>query len=188
MKIVSVPHQALRKTAVSVTTVNRELTTFIAALTQTLVRKDNPRGVGLAAPQVDKNLAVFTTLLEDETGAEVSRVFINPTLIDASEELVLGPTKDEARLEGCLSIPGIYGPVPRHQTTKFRFQIVVENELITKTEVFSDFAARVMQHEYDHLNGILFTDYSLRYDLPVYKENDRTKKLEEIDPSVCELF
>ena len=77
----------------------------------------------------------------------------------------------EPYLEGCLSIPKIYGPVLRHQSIKIKFSIINYQLSITeKTSVFSGFPARVIQHELDHLDGILFTDRSIQQELPIYEE------------------
>lgn len=168
--------------------VDKKVLQFIKDLETTLKKKDNPKGVGLAAPQVATNLAIFTTLLENEEGKNVQRVFINPKIIDASDTLVLGPNEEDTSLEGCLSIPGIYGPVPRHSWTVFSYDIVKGNELVPTTERFTDFTARVMQHELDHLHGILFTDHILQHQLPVYREHPKTKKLEEIGLEALELL
>lgn len=188
MKIVTIPHESLRQEAELVTTVDKKVLQFISDLEKTLKNKQNPQGVGLAAPQVDKNWAIFTTLLDSTDGKLEQRVFINPRIIDASDELILGPNEDESHLEGCLSMPGIYGPVFRHEWAKFSFQTIKNNELVDHEEVFSDFAARVMQHELDHLHGILFTDRALKDNLPVYKENKITKKMDEIDPELLSFF
>ena len=91
--------------------------------------------------------------------------------------MTFGPDKKEPTLEGCLSIPGLYGPIPRWEDIKLEFQEVIEDELRTRTETFTDFAARVVQHEEDHLNGVLFVDYTEKFDLPLYKEDTRTNEL-----------
>lgn len=188
MKIVTVPHQSLRTEAELVTVVDKKLLTFIQDLEKTLRNKQNPQGVGLAAPQVNKSLAVFTTLLENNNGKLEQRIFINPSLIDASDTLTLGPNDEETQLEGCLSMPGLYGPVFRHQWVTFTFQAIEGTDLVEKKETFTDFTARVMQHELDHLHGILFTDRCITDNLPVYKENKITKKMEEIDPELLSFF
>ncbi|MHC5537923.1 peptide deformylase [Singulisphaera rosea] len=110
-------------------------------------------GVGIAAPQIYQSSAIFIVasrpnprypnapLMEPE-------VVINPEIVERSDELVEG-------WEGCLSIPGFRGLVPRHRQIRARYQSVdggvVERE-------FSDFVARVFQHEDDHLRGIVFLD------------------------------
>lgn len=188
MKIITAPHPALRKEADLITVVDKKLHLFIRDLQTTLQNKKNPQGVGLAAPQVDKNWAVFTTMLDNNQGKLQQRIFINPIVTDASDTVILGPNEDDATLEGCLSMPGIYGPVYRHVWTEFTFQTIEDSQLVEKREVFKDFAARVMQHELDHLHGILFTDRSQEDELPVYREHPKTKKLEEIDPELLDLL
>ena len=76
--------------------------------------------------------------------------------------------------------------MPRWTEITLSYQELVEEKLIDRTQTFDNFAARVVQHEVDHLNGILFTDYSLQYDLPVYQENKKTDTLDEIDPKALE--
>lgn len=190
MKIITVPHPSLRKRAQTVTAQQKKLSTFVDQLIETLHKQDNPKGVGLAAPQVDQNWRIFTTLLPPSGAGEddpaVPRVFINPTIVDNSPKVTFGPDKNAPILEGCLSIPQIYGPVPRWEWVDVQFQEVVNGEFVTKTERFEAFAGRVMQHEFDHLQGVLFTDYSLEYDLPIYK--DRSNKLEELDKRILEAF
>lgn len=110
-------------------------------------------GVGIAAPQVYEPLSLFIVASRpnprypDAPLMEPEVVF-NPEILEQSEELV----KD---WEGCLSIPGIRGQVPRHRRIRVRYHhadgALVERE-------FTDFVARVFQHEYDHLHGVVFLD------------------------------
>ena len=195
MKIVTVPHNSLRKKAPAITKVDKKLIKFVDQLQKTLVEKENPSGVGLAAPQVDKNYRAFATYLPDnnqsdadDDSASVSKIYINPKIIDHSEGMVFGPNPEEPTLEGCLSIPGLYGPVPRFQKIKLEYGQIVDGELKTTTQEFEWFPARVIQHELDHLDGILFTDYSLKYDLPVYALDDKKNKMIEIDKKMIEIF
>jgi peptide deformylase len=191
VKIITIPHQTLRRVATPVAAVDKRLLQFLDELGDTLWKKDNPRGVGLAAPQVDESLRVFTTLLPESgtrgDGDPFLRFFINPIIRDASEEMTFGDNPEEPILEGCLSIPSIYGPVPRHQWISVEFSELNDGlDLITKTEQFSGYAARVMQHEYDHLDGKLFIDYSVEHDLPLYKE--RGKKMDEMTSDMVKAF
>ena len=191
MTIITVPHLTLRTVAEPVTVVDKKLKQLIRDLGKTLVATTDPPGVGLAAPQVNAKRRLFATYLpEDESkdSPQHLRVIINPSIADFSDKVIFGPKKDEQRLEGCLSIPHIYGPVPRWQWVEYTFQELVGDELVERTERFSDFDARVMQHEYDHLEGVLFTDYSLKFDLPIFKENPKTEKMEEIDKEVIALI
>ena len=192
MQIITVPHTALRKKARQVKKVDRKLVKFVKNLEDTLANARNPQGVGLAAPQVDRDLMIFATQLPDETQTlrpELIKHYINPVITNKSVKLILGETaKDrQAREEGCLSMPGLYGPVPRAEWVELLWYELKGDELVKKEARFENFAARVIQHEYDHLFGILFTDYSLKYDLPVYKE-DRFGRWQEIDKSELEKF
>jgi peptide deformylase len=190
MKIITVPHQTLRVVAQPVTQVDKKLKELVKGLEETLSAKINPRGVGLAAPQVDRRSRVFVTQLpvdpyddEDEATFQI-RTFINPEIIDHSGNKTFGPDKKDPILEGCLSIPGFYGPVPRWEWIQVRFQTLEENELVEHVEKFDQFAARVMQHENDHLNGVLFIDYIVEFDLPLYQENKKNSKLYELEPEL----
>lgn len=178
MKIITVPHPTLRQTAAEVKVVDKKLKKFVKDLQETLAGTRNPPGVGLAATQVNDLHRVFATYLDKQL-----KSYINPAIINRSERLELGQEGEDPYYEGCLSIPGVYGPVPRHQWVDLRFQEIDGESLVTKEQRFTDFAARVVQHELDHLDGILFIDYSLKLNLPLFKENKKTKKFEEIDPS-----
>jgi peptide deformylase len=104
-------------------------------------------GVGLAAPQVHEGLRVFVAMLDSGDDAEAS-VIINPAITLLDDQLVEG-------WEGCLSIPEIRGRVPRAH------KIVVKahdrHGRVVEIEA-EDFPARVIQHETDHLDGVLFLD------------------------------
>jgi len=109
------------------------------------------RGVGLAGPQVGelKRIFIVSPAVKREQDAIIEDfhdVFINPEILEKSAESVIG-------LEGCLSIPDLYGDVPRAKTVKVR----AYGKDGKKFEInASDFYARVIQHENDHLDGILF--------------------------------
>ena len=110
-------------------------------------------GVGIAAPQVYESKAIFIVASRPNprypTAPLMNRdVVINPEILERSTTIV----KD---WEGCLSIPGIRGEVPRHREIKVRYQSI-EGQLIERQ--FSDFVARIFQHEDDHLHGIVFLD------------------------------
>jgi peptide deformylase len=109
-------------------------------------------GVGLAAPQIGLDLNIIVIDFYDfvEEGKKRQVEMINPKLfIDEKSELVAGK-------EGCLSLPGIVGSVLRRSkiTVKYFDRYWQEH-----CEVYEDFAARIVQHEYDHLNGKLFIEY-----------------------------
>jgi peptide deformylase len=190
MEIITIPHPTLRQKALPVTRVDKKLLTFLKNLGQTLTNTKNPRGVGLAANQVNKKIAVFSTLVAtDSSKSPQLRLFINPTIIDRSEQTTIGLSASDKKPfeEGCLSMPKLYGAVPRSSWVKVTFDQVVESELVTQTEIFENLAARVIQHELDHLHGVLFTDYSATTGLPVFKEIN-PDRWEEVDPKLLTLF
>ena len=159
MKIISIPHPSLREKAKKVEKNTSEFSNFLSEMKEMLIGASNPSGVGLAAPQVDNLYRVFLTLIED--GQKEPQEFINPTIVKHSEDKSFGPDPENPRLEGCLSMPGLYGPVPRWEWVELEFEKIENGKFVSDTKKFSGFHARVIQHELDHLDGILFTDYSL---------------------------
>lgn len=125
-------------------------------------------GVGLAAPQIGMSIRLFvidTHPIVDEDEEGVRRAFINPTVIEETGE----EWKFE---EGCLSIPNVREDVTRKDTVKISFQD--ENWAEHEIEV-DGMLARVIQHEYDHIEGVLFTDH-----ISAFKKKLIRKKLENI--------
>lgn len=115
---------------------------------------DNASGVGLAAPQINKGIRLFvidSTLMLDEEDEEkgIRRAFINPIILDEYGD-------DYSFEEGCLSIPEVRAEITRPE--KLTIEYFDENWNLVEEE-FSGMTARVIQHEYDHLEGILFVDY-----------------------------
>ena len=109
-------------------------------------------GVGLAAPQIGKSLRMFVvdgTPMEDENCSDFKQVFINPILMEESGE-------EWTYQEGCLSIPEIHEDVDRKPVVKINYFDEDWNE---HTEEYDGMAARIIQHEYDHIEGVLFTDH-----------------------------
>ena len=108
------------------------------------------QGVGLAAPQVAEGLRLFSYWLpaDDEHEGIPPMVIANPEIKVVEDELEQG-------WEGCLSIPGLRGLVPRHRRIKLKGR-TLEGDAVSKTA--DGFHARVIQHEYDHLDGVVFLD------------------------------
>ncbi len=180
-KIITVPDPILRKISAPIEKLNKKVNSIIDDVESTLHKGNNPRGVGLSAVQIGKPIRVFSTLLPtsgnpDDDQESVISTYVNPEITNASKKLTLGPSKRRPYLEGCLSIPKIWGPIWRHAWIKFKWQ---DKQLNWKEKKFLDFEARVLQHELDHLNGILFTDHSIKHNLPLYEE--RNNKLHEIE-------
>jgi len=185
LKIITVPNPKLRLKSKPVKRVDKKLLQLIEALKETLLKSEDPPGVGLSAPQVSKNWQIFLTYFQTNNRFGIKpnkqiKVYLNPQIIKQSKRLTFGPDKDNPLMEGCLSIPKIYGPVKRYQTIKLKYQVVdpKSKQLVEEKTVFKDFAARVAQHELDHLNGILFTDRVKDQTGQLYVlENDRLKPI-----------
>lgn len=192
--IVNAPHSALRQTAKKVKRVDTKLVQVAKDLQKTLAMARDPQGVGLAAPQIDKNFRMFALNAQPDRKQPPQpsdiTILINPVITKHSPKMAFGPDPDEPTLEGCLSIPYLYGPVPRWEWIEVEYELLnSEMELERHHARHNWFLARVIQHEIDHLDGILFTDYSLQYDLPVYQEDPRTDKFKELkDRHLLELF
>ena len=127
-----------------------ELKQFIADMYETLTQAE---GCGLAAPQVGKPWRLFIVdgaeLEEDYPECKgFKRTFINPEMLEQSEETC-------SYSEGCLSLPGISENVVRPKTIKLRY---LDEDFQAHEEVFTGFQARIIEHEYDHLEGHVFTD------------------------------
>jgi peptide deformylase len=157
----------LKKKAESIDADYPELEELIANMWETMYQA---QGVGLAAPQVGLPIRLFIIDTEQmqEEGKEsegLKRVFINAEKVEENGE----PLPYE---EGCLSIPDIRGDVIRPAVLHLRYQ---DEHFEEHEEVFTGMTARVIQHEYDHLEGVLFIEYLK----PVKKRLIR-KKLENI--------
>lgn len=174
--IISVPNQVLRAKSTSIPTFDATLQNQVLDLQETLQNARNPEGVGLSFPQINLNLRGFVTYLDKRL-----RVYLNPLILDQDEKMTLGGTPTHPTLEGCLSIPHLYGPVWRPKKIKIKAQ---DQFGIEFHKTLSSFPARLFLHELDHLDGVLFTDYTLRDHLPLYFLDQEHNKFEELqDPS-----
>ncbi len=148
--IVHAPQDVLTQPAKTVTFFDKRLARLVRTLKSTLRATVNPKGVGLAAAQVGEPYRVFVTRPTEKSAL---RVFINPEIIARHGETDGVPERDN-KLEGCLSIPKIWGRVKRAQALSLRYQ---DETGQIHEEKFSGFLATIIQHETDHTNGILFT-------------------------------
>jgi len=150
LPIVAYGHPVLRKVAQDITPDYPGLKEFINDMFETMYKSD---GVGLAAPQVNRSIRIFVIdashFAEQQPELEgFKKAFINAHIIDESgEEWIFN--------EGCLSVPDIREDISRKP--KIRIEYDDEN-FVHHDEVFEGIAARIIQHEYDHLDGILLVD------------------------------
>lgn len=158
--ILNVKDPKLRLVSKPITRIDRRIMAIATDLKDTLVSQKDPEGVGLAAVQIGKNIRMFAMV----QGKSV-KIIINPEVLSISG--LKKPKKgEETILEGCLSIINYYGPLARAQKLLLKYQDL--NEKI-KTEKFEGISAQIVQHEVDHLNGILFTDKLLEQKTALYK-------------------
>jgi len=150
-QIAQLGHPVLRTLAAPVECpASVEVRTLIDDMLATLREAD---GVGIAAPQVYEPVALFIVASRPsprypEAPTREPEVVINPEILERSEDMIKG-------WEGCLSIPGIRGEVPRHRRIRARYQTAGGQQIERE---FTDFVARIFQHEDDHLRGIVFLD------------------------------
>jgi peptide deformylase len=140
----------LKKLAIDIDQSYDGLKDLIANMWETMY---NAKGVGLAAPQIGRSIRLFivdTTQLEEEEKefVGIKSVFINAEKIEETGE----PWEYE---EGCLSIPEIRGDVKRPETLHLRY---LDENFTEQERIFDGINARVIQHEYDHIEGVLFTE------------------------------
>ncbi|MEZ6113781.1 MAG: peptide deformylase [Pirellulaceae bacterium] len=144
MKIITYPHPTLRHPSKPVKRVDAELKQIVARMFELMYESN---GVGLAANQVDLPLRLFVANLEADPEKGEPLVFINP--------VISRPKGSVEQEEGCLSLPGLYGPVIRPKQVRIT-AYTMSGEAIDAT--VSGLLARVVQHETDHLDGVLFFD------------------------------
>lgn len=142
LKVIYYPEKVLLKKAEKVRSVKEIGKKLINDMTETMFARD---GVGLAATQI--NLSKQIAIICPSTKRGEEQILVNPEIIESSGE--------EIAQEGCLSLPGISAEVKRATKIKFR---AMDLKGTTYTEMAEGFPARVIQHEIDHLNGILIID------------------------------
>jgi peptide deformylase len=146
LKVVNYPAEILEQTCKPVVKFDRKLAKLLENMYDTMIEYD---GVGLAAPQIGLAERIAIVDIDDELG---TIEMINPVILEISGEQT-GP-------EGCLSFPGLYGEVTRPNFVKIE---AFDRKGRKYTLEAEDFLARAIQHEIDHLDGILFTTKVSRY-------------------------
>jgi len=145
-KIVMHPAEILERPCKPVTSFNNKLKKLLNDMYDTMIEFD---GVGLAAPQVGVDEQIAIVDIDDGSG---TIEMINPEILETKGE--------QNGVEGCLSFPGLYGEVSRPYYVKVKAQDRKGKSFTIEAE---DFLARAIQHEIDHLHGILFTSKVTRY-------------------------
>lgn len=138
-------HPGLRTMCKPVKKFDKSLKKFAKDLKQAMF---DANGLGIAAPQVDHQIRVFWVILDIKTDNARLVCMVNPNILEMDEESHV----DE---EGCLSLPGVFGKVERPKKIKVEFFDLDERKMVLELEGLN---ARVVLHENDHLNGVLFID------------------------------
>jgi len=142
MQIFTLGSELLRQKAEKIDKITDEVTEISKSMLEVLTRD---KGVGLAGPQVGFMKRIFVTHVQ----GDIERIFINPSILETSHNTY----KFE---EGCLSIPGIYADIVRSETIKIQAWNEKGKPFTLET---GGILARVILHEYDHLEGVLFLDH-----------------------------
>lgn len=173
MKIVFAPNKILSSPAKPVVKIDSSVLKTIDEMKKALNSAKDPEGVGLAAPQIGRSLRIF---LVKPTPKDEAIVFINPEVVEIdpssktfTRERKVGKKKKETqKLEGCLSLKDIWGTVLRSPKLKLSY---LNEKGDRETRTFTGFLATIVQHEYDHLNGILFPRRVLEQKGKLYKSS-----------------
>ncbi len=183
LPIVAYGNPVLRKVGLEIAPDYQGLQTLIADMWETMY---NSKGVGLAAPQVDKNIRLFVmdsvqiieNLEEDEKDDYPGDFGFKGVFINAKIREIEG--EDWPYNEGCLSIPKIREDILRKEKVTIHFY---DENFVEHTQTFSGITARVILHEYDHIDGKLFIDYlkPLKKSLLKRKLNDISKGKVSVD-------
>lgn len=193
LKIVTAPNPILSSIAKPVRKVDTSIVSLIEKMKKTLLVASDPEGVGLAAPQVGKSLRIF--IAKPTRKAKIS-VFINPVItkisadqkqIDTDENQrksalksaeINDSEKDLKKLEGCLSLRNIWGPVLRSSSLTLSF---LDEQGHPHEQQFTGFLSTIIQHETDHLNGVLFPKRVLEQKGILYKSHKNKKGEDEFE-------
>jgi peptide deformylase len=143
LHIVTYPHPALKKPAVPVTVFDEKVEEIVQKMMALMYQEE---GVGLAAPQVGLSLRIFVLDVSEEKNEP--RCFVNPRIVDSQGECL--------SKEGCLSLPELYLEIKRAETVTVEYQDQKGHPQLWTTD---GLAARCIQHEYDHLEGILMYEH-----------------------------
>lgn len=154
MKIRTVPDPVLRKKARPVTKIDKKIQQLVVEMSVFLKKGTEGKmmGVGLAAPQIGISQRIIIVWSK---GSRTLLPMINPEIIWKSKRTKLGVPESKNPLEGCLSVPGFWGKVRRFSVIKVSYLTPKNQKVIRR---FKGITGVIVQHEADHLDGILFTD------------------------------
>lgn len=157
------------------------LPVLLRDMEEALLSATDPKGVGLAAPQIGKSISIF---MAKPTEKSKISIFINPQIVDTEQpssqesEVRSKKLKKLKKLEGCLSLPSIWGEVKRSPEVTLSY---FDQRGVQKTKKFTGFMATIVQHEVDHLHGALFPRRVLEQKGKLYKSSKNDKGEDEFE-------
>lgn len=163
LKIITTPNAVLNKKSKSIKKIDTKIAALAEKMTSAIASEGNRIGVGLSAVQIGQLIRLFVVF---DLKTKKNHIFVNPKITWQSKALTTGVPESDNPYEGCLSVPKIFGKVKRHQSIKIRWQDLNGQIRMGK---FTGFVATVIQHEYDHINGVLFTQRVLEQKDQLYK-------------------
>lgn len=172
LKLRIIPDPVLRKAAQPITAMDKDTSLFMQQMLETMYEN---RGIGLAAPQVGDLRRVIVMDVAEEQDAKRAVLMANPQVVWHSEELF-------TYKEGCLSIPGQYAEVTRPRQVRVKYIDIHGKEQQIELE---ELPSSCVQHEIDHLNGVLFIDYlsKLKRDM-IVRRVEKLQRMNEDDKDV----
>ena len=171
LKIITTPSPLLRQKSRPILKIDKKVKQLAQEMLNLLKgsQKNEPIGVGLSAVQMGRPICLLVAYDKED---DRYLTILNPCFIKKSKKMTRGLTKENGRYEGCLSVPGYYGLVKRHQSVEVAYQDLGGQK---QSRVFADYLGTIIQHEMDHLDGILFTDRVLAQKQRLYQ---LTKEIE----------
>lgn len=154
---------------------DKVLPVILKEMEKVLLSASDPKGVGLAAPQIGRSVSIF--MAKPTEKAKIS-VFINPRIVESGEVQTNQAPKKVKKLEGCLSLPSIWGEVKRAPEVTLSY---FDPRGVQRTRKFTGFMATIIQHEVDHLYGVLFPRRVLEQKGKLYKSSKNEKGEDEFE-------
>lgn len=173
LKILSAPNPVLSQKTKPVAKIDKTVLKLLEEMKESLDSATDPIGVGLAAPQIGKSLKIF--IAKPNAKSKIS-VFINPKITKKSSPHKKTEKDKTRKLEGCLSLPNVWGEVIRYSDVYVEFMDETGKKHNKK---FTGFIATIIQHEIDHLDGILFPKRVLEQKGTLYK-SEKDEKGEDV--------
>lgn len=169
LDIVNAPDPVLSQKATDVEKVDSSILKLLEQMEESLNSATDPVGVGLAAPQIGKSLRIF--IAKPSVKSKIN-VFINPKVIKQSAPPKKKKKGKTRKLEGCLSLPNIWGEVLRYDEVYLEY---MDEKGKIHSKLFKGFLATIVQHEIDHLDGVLFPKRVLEQKGTLYKSEKNEK-------------